>query len=179
MWTTCFQVSCFDVLCIPSVGLLPLWLDFKQSCSALFSCEIDSLFLSWAPPGISVFFSGLLKLSVVFWLAAPCKDRTSGRGAVSSSCLCRRWGLSALAFFCCVTSYYKPSNWRQLCCVLLEFPGAGCRRVLAGYSALGLTRLRSRCWPDTSRLRPGPLPGSLDPWSFAQVLVRLAPALAG
>lgn len=72
--------------------LLLLLLDFKQLCSALFSCEIDSLFLSWAPPDISVFFSGILKLSVVFWLAAPCKDRTSGQGAVSSSCLCAEDG---------------------------------------------------------------------------------------
>lgn len=51
--------------------------------------------------------------------------------------------------------------------------------MLAGYSALGLARLRSRCWPDTFCLRPGPLPGSLDPWSFRSGAVGLAPALAG
>ena len=140
MWTTYFQVSPhFDVLCIHSVGLLPLWLDFKQSCSAFFSCEI-------------VFFSAGLPWQLRLFLRYAYSEAECGflvgctlRGPrpragsrLQLLFLCRRRGLSALAFSCCVTSYYKPSNWKQLHCVLLEFPGAGCRRVLPGCSALDL-----------------------------------------
>ena len=170
MWTTCFQVSPhFDVLCIHSVGLHPLWLDFKQSCSTFFSCEIV-FFSAGLPWQLRLFLRYAYSEAECGFLVGctlrePC-PRAGSR--LQLLFLCRRRGLSALAFSCCVTSYSKPSNWKQLHCVLLRVSGSRMQARAAWVLCPGPRLLRSGSW-STSRLRPGPPPGSLDPWwSFAQ-----------
>lgn len=53
-----------------------------------------------------------------------------------------------LVSYCCETNYYKHNGLKQHKFIILVFGGSKSRYSITGSRAQGLTRLKSRCWPE-------------------------------